>query len=291
MNAQKREEVLAFLHRYREECAARTPIGRRTELGGVSCILHRPGSQKGLRPAVILLHGGSWVGGDAVEIDSLARCLCEGADAVAINMNYVKADEKPFPHPPQEVCALLSFLRDHGQAYGVDPDRVALCGMSAGAHIVACSAVLAKRLGLAPARQILVYPFVDWTGLVCNPMTEWGIAGLPYEDVLDLLFPGLDMADPLISPLAAGTDQLKGIAPADIILCGQDELHEHGIAYAEKLRQAGVEATVKDYPEALHGFLEVNRPDFAFSNPAVSEAQAVLARDCEQYLIGILKEL
>lgn len=291
MNLKKKEEVLTFLRKYRKECATIPSIGQRDTIAGVSCILHRPSVQTVHLPMLIVLHGGSWVGVDAVVIDSLCETLADRVPAMVVNMNYTKVDEKPFPNSMEEVCSLLSYFKNHSEEFGINSDKIAICGQSAGAHIVAGACLMAKDKGLSVARQILVYPFVDWSGIVDNPMVEYGIAGMDYDDVLDLFFPGQDLSSAYLSPLAADEKQLKGIAAADIIVCGQDKLREHGVAYYTKLKSLGIESTLKEYEQAIHGFLEVNRPDFIWENPGKNEEQAKYAKECENYIIDILKNL
>jgi acetyl esterase len=47
----------------------------------------------------------------------------------------------------------------------------------------------------------------------------------------------------------------SGLPPAYIVLAGYDPLHDEGLAYAEKLRTAGVKVTIADYPDLVHGFI------------------------------------
>ena len=291
MELEKKKEVLAFLQRYRQECAEIQAIGSREVIAGTECIIHRAESERQNMPALFVLHGGSWVGGDAVIIDSLCHTIANSAKVLAVNVNYTKLDVKPFPNPFEEVCRILQYFSEHSQEYGVDPEKFVLCGHSAGAHIVAGAAVMAKDRGIKLARQILVYPFVDWTGSVDNPLPEWGIAGIDYQEIVRMFFSEIDLDDVYVSPLVANADRLCGMAPADIIICGNDILRPHGVAYYDKMRKIGVESTLKEYPAALHGFLEVNRPDFVGESPAKGEEQAEYARDCERYIADILKKM
>ena len=56
-----------------------------------------------------------------------------------------------------------------------------------------------------------------------------------------------------VSPLRA--KDFSGLPPAYIMLAGYDPLHDEGLAYAEKLRAAGVKVTLADYSEMVHGFI------------------------------------
>lgn len=289
MNAQL-QFAAEMLSKQREEYRKIPPLGKRISIDGVDCILHLPEETKTKLPLFIELHGGAWVGGDAVFVDSLCQKISREAPCIAVNLNYKKLDVHPFPYPMQEVCTVISHFIKNSGLYGADPERIIICGQSAGAHIAAGAAVLAKEKGLPIARQILVYPFLDWTGKLPNPMKNQ-IDSATLAEIHNLFFGDLDPSAPYLSPAAAQESDLSGVAPADIIVCGKDLLKPHGEAYFQKLRQAGQSATLKEYESALHGFLEVNRPDFISPNEAKGEHQAALARDCEKYIIDIVRKV
>lgn len=279
------------LQEYRDSCKNKTSFGKHTAINGVDCFLHNTESVQKCRPLFLFLHGGSWVGGDAVELDSLCKTISEKTDCLAVNINYTKLDVKPFPTPMEEVLKVIAYFNENDISFHIDPNKTVICGCSAGGHLAAGTAILAKQRNIKIARQILVYPFVDWTGKANNPVTQYGIMGVPLKKWEKLFFKNMKKDDPCLSPLAAENTELAGIAPADIIVCGNDDLREHGIIYCEKLKDAGIETTLKEYENALHGFLEVNRPDFSCDNPAKDEEQASYTRDCEEYIINIINNL
>ena len=281
-------KLLEPIRGYRKECAKMIPFGTRKTISGVECILHFPEKKRENMPVVFIMHGGSWIGGDAVLIDSLAKTLSDAADVFAVNVNYTKLDEKPYPNPLEEILSVVSHFKENHALYGIDPEKCVLMGCSAGAHLAGCASVLSKDRGISIARQILVYPYLDWTGETDIYLQENGIAGIPFEEIKDLYFGDLDLRDKCISPLAAGNEALKDLAPCDIIACGKDVLRPHAFKYFNKLCVTGVSATIKEYENAVHGFLEVNRPDSPIQNEARSDEQAGYTRDLENYLIGIL---
>ncbi len=289
MNAQL-QGAAEMLAKQREEYRKIPSLGKRITACGVDCILHLPEETKTKLPLFLELHGGAWVGGDAVFVDSLCQKISCEVPCVAVNINYTKLDVRPFPFPMQEVCTVIGYFIQNSDLYGIDPEQIVICGQSAGAHVAAGAAVLAKEKGLPIARQILVYPFLDWTGTLPNPMKEQ-LDSATLSEIHNLFFDGIDPGAPYLSTAVASDSDLLGIAPADIIVCGKDVLKPHGETYFRRLRQAGQTATRKEYETALHGFLEVNRPDFTAPNEAKSEQQAVLARECEDYIIDIVRKL
>ena len=76
-----------------------------------------------------------------------------------------------------------------------------------------------------------------------------------------------DRADSRVSPLKAA--DLSGLPPAYVMLAGFDPLHDEGLAYAERLRAAGVEVQIADYPDMVHAFILLQA--------AVPQAQRAIA--------------
>lgn len=284
-------KLLEPIRGYRRECAKMIPLGTRKTISGVECILHLPEKKKDHMPVVFIMHGGSWIGGDAVLIDSLAKTLADGASVLAVNVNYTKLDEKPYPNPICEILSVVSHFKENHALYGIDPEKCVLMGMSAGGHLAGCASVLSKDRGISIARQILVYPYLDWSGETDRYLQEMGIADIPFDEIKELYFGSLDLEDKYISPICAKKDELSGIAPCDIIACGKDVLRPHAFKYFEKLRAIGISATIKEYENAVHGFLEVNRADSPIQNEARSDEQAEYTHDLEKYLIGILRNM
>ena len=65
--------------------------------------------------------------------------------------------------------------------------------------------------------------------------------------------PGADPRDPRLSPVYAS--DLRGVAPVWLLTAEYDPLHDEGLEYAAKLRDAGVSVTVMDYPDMVHVFI------------------------------------
>ncbi len=104
-----------------------------------------------------------------------------------------------------------------------------------------------------------------------------------------LFFPNGGNEHRYISPLRAKDEELSGLSPALFVLCGPDELKPMGIAYAKRLIDRAVPVKIKEYPEALHGFLEVNRPDYPAGDARQNPEQEAYCKDCEKYLVRELQ--
>lgn len=257
----------------------------------VEYLLYRPQSDQKDLPLFIELHGGAWVANDAVLVDSLCRKIADETPAVVVNLNYKKLDVHPFPYPQEELCAVISHFLGNAASYSIDPRKVVVCGQSAGAHLAAGAAVMGKDKGLSIRHQILVYPFLDFTGAHPGPFPESEEDKEYVQMVRKLILGEMDAGHPYISPLVAPQEALRGIAPATVIVCGPDILRPHGIEYDRLLNQMGIGSTLIDYPHAEHGFLEVNRPDYSDPHPGKSPEQESFSHDCEDRIIRLLQSL
>ena len=165
----------------------------------------------------------------------------------------------------------------------MNPRRFVIVGHSAGAHIAAGAAILLRERRFPLAGQLLVYPVTDLTARADAEVDDLLVRLAP-------LFPPKDeLAKPVYSPLRGTRNELRGLAPALIVLCGKDELRPQGEAYAKALIDAQVPVTVQPYPEALHGFLEVNRPDYDPNDPRRTPEQESMCRHCESVIIRWLR--
>jgi acetyl esterase len=141
---------------------------------------------------------------------------------------------------------------------GVDANRIAVGGDSAGGALAAEVAQLAKaKGGLTLAFQMLLFP-VTQVGEETSSLKEFAAGYFLERETLDWFYSSylpadVDKSDPKISPLRAA--DLSGLPPAYVMLGGYDPLHDEGLRYAEKLRAAGVKVTVSDYPGMVHCFV------------------------------------
>ncbi|WP_286804643.1 MULTISPECIES: alpha/beta hydrolase [unclassified Marinimicrobium] len=103
--------------------------------------LHRPEAGS-FRPAVVLVHGGGWRSGYRENLTPLANALAERGFVVA-NISYRLAPEARFPAAIHDVKAAIRWLREHAEAYGVNPDQIAVGGTSAGGQIASLTGITA----------------------------------------------------------------------------------------------------------------------------------------------------
>lgn len=226
--------------------------------GTISVRIYRPHLAGRRLPLIVYFHGGGWVIGDCDVVDRPCRSLSNAAGAVVASVEYRRAPESPFPVPVEDCYAATVWLALHAERFGADPRTLTVMGDSAGGNLAAAVALMARDRGSpAIARQVLLYP-------VTSPAEGTPFASYA-ENADGYLLTAADMrwfwthylrsaADgrhPYASPLAA--EELAELPRAYIAVCEFDPLRDEGLAYAERLREAGVAVTLRKLTGSVHG--------------------------------------
>ncbi len=241
------------------------PIGKVQNLtipgpaGDIALRSYAPVAAKGEPlPTLVFFHGGGYVIGNIETHDGLCRMFANESGARVISVEYRLAPENKYPAAVDDAYAAVCWIEAHAAELGVDANRMAVGGDSAGGGLAAVVAQMAKEKG-APkiAFQMLLFP-VTQIGTETASMREFGVGYFLESATLHWFFKNYlpadaDKSDPRISPLSA--KDLSGLPPAYVMLGGYDPLHDEGLAYADKLRAAGGKVTVADYPGLVHDFI------------------------------------
>ncbi|WP_232677414.1 alpha/beta hydrolase [Nocardioides sp. R-C-SC26] len=220
----------------------------------VSVRVHRPTTTApGERQAALLwIHGGGTVIGAAVQEDRYARRLAADVGAVVVAVDYRLAPEHPFPAPVEDCYSALLWTARQPWA---DPARIAVAGASAGGLLAAATALTARDRGeVTPAALGLVYPMLDdRTTRATEPAGHlvWSA-----RDNVAGWRSYLGGADPEVAAPGRRTD-LAGLPPTWVGVGDRDLFHDEDLAFAERLRSAGVATDLHVAPGAFHAFDQI----------------------------------
>ncbi len=219
------------------------------------------------RPLLILVHGGGWRTGKKEGMLQLALDVAAHGFACA-TISYTLSDVAPFPAAIQDVKTAIRFLRSVAEEYGLDPERFAGLGCSAGAHLISLAALAGPEAGWDDGAYA-GYPstlqaFIDICGPTDFPsFTRFCLNGdvppaeNPYFQFLDYGKPGFEERERLASPLT----HVKSGAPPALVIHGQEDPivpFAQAETFVEALNNAGVCAQLVSYPQTDHGVLYVH---------------------------------
>ncbi|MXW63095.1 MAG: alpha/beta hydrolase [Acidimicrobiaceae bacterium] len=220
--------------------------------------IYRPESApSGLLPAVLEIHGGGFMVGSIEMMDPWCDRMAAALPAVVVSVEYRLAPEDPFPAAVHDCYAALSWLADNAADLGVDPERIAIAGQSAGGGLAAGTALMARDRGGPPlCFQLLEIPELDHR-LETPSMTEFTDTPLwnrPNAIWSWKHYLGPDHEGP-VSPYASPSvaEDLSGLPSAFVSVMEFDPLRDEGLTYAMRLLEAGVSTEIHAYPGTFHG--------------------------------------
>ena len=227
-------------------------------------------SEAAPRPAVLHIHGGGYIVGTAAGNIVPMQQLSAAHGCVVVTVDYRLAPETRFPGSLEDNYAALRWLHANAKELGVDPNRIALLGESAGGGHVAALAIAARDRGEVPvAMQVLIYPMLDdrtgSTRAVPPHLGKyiWDAAANRFGWGA-LLGVAAGSASVPSGAVPARVKNLRGLAPAYIGVGSIDLFVEEDIAYAQRLIQSGVPTELLIAPGGYHGF-DIIVPDAKIS--------------------------
>jgi acetyl esterase len=227
--------------------------------GHIPARLYVPSADSVL-PALVYYHGGGFVAGDLDDFDKPLRALANRAGCIVISVAYRLAPENPYPAAADDAWIALEWVATHASEIGIDAQRLAVGGDSAGGGLAAWVAQKARECRLSLRLQVLYYPNLDAT----TSSASWRELGTgAYVIKLDesvaqynvYLPPGTNRKDPKVSPLYSSN--LKGVAPAFLVTAEYDPLRDECNEYAVKLKAAHVAVDHKEWPGMIHGLFSL----------------------------------
>lgn len=249
---------------------------------GVAVKIYTPPVKTGGLPALLWIHGGGYILGDAEQDEPLTRRLCLQGGCVVVSVDYRLAPENPFPAAIEDCYAALTWLASHVGELGIDGGKIGIGGASAGGGLAAGLALLARDRAEVDIRfQMLIYPMID----DCNVVP----AGEGYPDTFlwtresNLIgwrsYLGREPGEEGVSAYASAcrASDLRGLPPTYIAVGELDLFMKESVEYARRLVEAGVALELHVYPGAFHAF-DMMAPDAGVSRRFTEDYVSALKR-------------
>jgi len=245
--------------------------------GPIAVRMYRPVAKETL-PVLIYFHGGGFVICSLDTHDGECRRLANASGCAVISVDYRLAPENKYPAAAEDAYAATRYIAENAAEFGIDPQRIAVGGDSAGGNLSTVVALLSRdRGGPLLKFQLLIYPLVDFADNSPS-MQQYAKDYFLTRESMDwftdcYLLSQETTRDPMASPLNA--KDVRGLPPAMILTAEYDPLRDQGEAYARKLQSAGVAVELKRYDGMIHAF---------FSFPGVIDTASVALADAASAL-------
>ena len=243
----------------------------------IPCRLYRPDGCA-CPPLLVYAHGGSFALGDLDGWDGALRTLARQSDVAILHVDYRLAPEHRFPAAFDDVVAVIRHVSRTGNAFGIDPQRLAAGGDSAGANLALGAAIALRDAGASPLRFLLLHYGAYSTDGDSPSWQRFGTGAYVLSRAqLDWVW-STYLADsaqkndwrvaPLLAPLA-------GLPPAHLAIGELDPLLDDNERLAADLTAAGVACRLIRYDGLVHGFIRYGR-FVASVRRAISDSAAAL---------------
>ncbi|MCM2293892.1 alpha/beta hydrolase [Allorhizobium sp. BGMRC 0089] len=221
-------------------------------------------------PLIIGVSGGGWVRGNRAALKDWGRFLAAAGFAFA-SIDYRRAlkGQPAFPGNVEDVASGLQYFHEHGAEHGINPERIAILGVSAGAHLGALASLSAEWTAKPPRAFAGIYGVYDlmahWQAdLAVNSVTdpdktEWVLGADPFDN-------------PLLYHQASPLRQITYARTMPVFLCwghlDRDVSPQQSAGFATALRQAGYPVSLQELPDAGHLWFSQEGPQDPGSHSA-----------------------
>ena len=220
--------------------------------------LYRPSFAEGALPVVVVIHGGSWTGGDKRDLTTLNEYLAARGHVVAA-ISYRLAPESRFPAAQEDVANAIAYLTSLADTHGVDPDRIALVGRSAGGQIALLAAYTADNPAIRGVVAFYAPVALGWG--YANPAKPGVVDS---SGILDVYLGGPPDTHGAQYAAAEPSRFVTAATPPTLFIQGlRDELVSpfHAEFVSARLLEEGVPHLLLRFPWAAHGC------DYVFRGP------------------------
>lgn len=221
--------------------------------------VHIPVSGPG-NGTLVYIHGGGWTVFSIDTHDRLMREYANRAGCTVVGLDYALSPEHRFPRALEDVDSCWQWLVARGAAEGINADRIAFAGDSAGANLALCATLRMRDRGDAlPAGLILNYAALDTQDRPSHKRYDGPSYMLGTDEMSAFWMNYLgapNTNDPYARPLLA---DLAGLPPTHLCIAECDILADENRELERRLMASGVEVSAIVYAGATHSFLEAVR--------------------------------
>ncbi len=230
--------------------------GREVEIVLYPALNDDGSKMEGKQPLIVGYHGGGFIFGGCALDDAMWVAVTKILHVNVASVDYRMSPDHKWKDTFLDAYEAALYLKEHSDEFGFDGEHISVMGQSAGANLAASVSLWANlKQSIKLDNTVLVYPFLDvYTdpdskggGSLTGPMTyAMNELHCDYEDTLN----------PLVSPVYATEEMVKGLPNTIFDYSEDDNLRFEGMKYAEKLKAAGVSVSENLSAGMPHGFFE-----------------------------------
>jgi tricorn protease len=220
--------------------------------------VHYRKDPRGLRPALVMIHGGAWQGLDKSDFTWLAK-QAAARGYVVFNINYRLAQQAKYPAAVNDCQAAIRWVRTHAPAYHVDPARLGVWGESAGGHLASMMGLLDSRDPASPdvpSRATCVVNFYGVADLTVTELPEKYTKRFGLVSACENFLGKTHAEAPGIFIEASPIHHVTKDACPFLVVHGDADLtvpYDQSVRLVDKLKEAGVEVALHTVKGGGHG--------------------------------------
>ena len=214
-------------------------------------------------PVIMFFHGGGWVLGNLGTHDGFCRRTALHSGCAVVAVDYRLSPENSFPGPIEDCYRATQSVVSSGSKLGVDADRLAVLGDSAGGYLAAAVAILARDRANSDATNVnidvqgLLYPVIapDFETASYRQFADgFGLTRSAMQWFWQQFLGNRSAEEGAITSLSS---ELQRLPPAIVLTAEYDVLRDEGQTYADQMARAGVDVLHRQCDGMLHGFLHL----------------------------------